>query len=100
RDSEGSLTQLRPTATEVGTAYRVDDAVRRYNVFVKTTFPRHLTLDGLRVAVDCANGSAYSVAPEVLSELGASVVALAVDPDGENINRDCGALHPEALARS
>ena len=69
-------------------------------MFVKNTFPRHLTLDGLRVAVDCANGSAYRVAPEVLSELGASVMPLAVDPDGENINRDCGALHPEVLART
>src|SRR5439155_18518532 len=98
--SDNSIAQLRPTATEIGKAYRVDDAVGRYNVFVKNTFPRHLTLDGLRVAVDCANGSAYRVAPEVLSELGASVTARAVDPDGENINRDCGALHPEALARS
>ena len=98
--TDGSIDKLRPTATEIGKAYRVDDAVGRYNVFVKNTFPRHLTLDGLRVAVDCANGSAYRVAPEVLSELGASVTARAVDPDGENINRDCGALHPEALARS
>jgi phosphoglucosamine mutase len=98
--SDNSIAQLRPTATEIGKAYRVDDAVGRYNVFVKNTFPRHLTLDGLRVAVDCANGSAYRVAPEVLSELGASVAALAVDPDGENINRDCGALHPQGLART
>ena len=98
--SDNSIAQLRPTATEIGKAFRVDDAVGRYNVFVKNTFPRHLTLDGLRVAVDCANGSAYRVAPEVLSELGASVVPLAVDPDGENINRDCGALHPEVLART
>src|SRR3989441_11633246 len=98
--TDRSIDKLRPTATEIGKAYRVDDAVGRYNVFVKNTFPRHLTLDGLRVAVDCANGSAYRVAPEVLSELGASVTARAVDPDGENINRDCGALHPEALARS
>jgi phosphoglucosamine mutase len=98
--SDNSIAQLRPTATEIGKAFRVDDAVGRYNLFVKNTFPRHLTLDGLRVAVDCANGSAYRVAPEVLSELGASVVPLAVDPDGENINRDCGALHPEVLART
>jgi phosphoglucosamine mutase len=98
--SDNSIAQLRPTATEIGKAFRVDDAVGRYNVFVKNTFPRHLTLDGLRVAVDCANGSAYRVAPEVFSELGASVVPLAVDPDGENINRDCGALHPEVLTRT
>jgi phosphoglucosamine mutase len=98
--SDNTIAQLRPTATEIGKAFRVDDAVGRYNVFVKNTFPRHLTLDGLRVAVDCANGSAYRVAPEVLSELGASVVALAVDPDGENINRNCGALHPEGLVQA
>ena len=98
--SDNSIAQLRPTATEIGKAFRIDDALGRYNVFVKNTFPRNLTLDGLRVAVDCANGSGYRVAPEVLSELGASVVALAVDPDGENINRDCGALHPERLAQA
>jgi phosphoglucosamine mutase len=68
-------------------------------VFVKNTFPRHLTLEGMRIAIDCGNGSGYRVGPEVLSELGASVVALGTDPDGENINRGCGALHPESLAR-
>jgi len=95
-----SIDHLRPTATEIGKAFRVEDAGGRYNVFAKSAFPRHLTLDGLRIAIDCANGSGYRVAPEVLSELGASVTALAVDPDGENINRDCGALHPENLARA
>jgi phosphoglucosamine mutase len=98
--ADDSIARLRPTATEIGKAFRVDDAVGRYNVFVKNTFPRHLSLDGLRVAIDCANGSGYRVGPEVLSELGADVVALGVDPDGENINRDCGALHPERLARA
>jgi phosphoglucosamine mutase len=98
--TDDSIAKLRPTATDIGKAFRVDDALGRYNVFAKGTFPRHLTLDGLRVAIDCANGSAYRVAPEVLSELGASVVALAVDPDGENINRDCGTLHPETLVRT
>src|SRR5262245_55970941 len=67
--SDKSIDRLRPTATEIGKAFRVDDALGRYNVFVKNTFPKHLTLDGLRVAIDCANGSAYRVAPEVLSEL-------------------------------
>lgn len=95
-----AMAKLRPTATEIGKAFRVDDAVGRYNVFVKNTFPRHLTLDGLRVAIDCANGSAYRVGPEVLSELGAGVTPLGVDPDGENINDHCGALHPEGLARA
>jgi phosphoglucosamine mutase len=92
-----SIDALRPTATEIGKAFRIDDAVGRYNVFVKSTFPRHLTLDGLRIVVDCGNGAAYKVAPEVLEELGAQVIARGVEPDGENINQDCGALHPEAL---
>jgi phosphoglucosamine mutase len=92
-----SIDTLRPTATEIGKAFRLDDAVGRYNVFAKGTFPRHLTLDGLTVAIDCGNGAAYKVAPEVLEELGARVVSLGVDPDGENINRGCGALHPQAL---
>lgn len=93
------IDSLRPTATEIGKAFRIDDAVGRYNVFAKNTFPRHLTLDGLRIAIDCANGAAYRVAPEVLSELGASVAAIGIDPDGENINRDCGAVYPQALSR-
>ncbi len=97
---ESSLDHLRPTATAIGKAFRIDDALGRYNVFVKNTFPRNLTLEGLKIAIDCANGSAYRVAPEVLSELGASVVAIGVDPDGENINRNCGAVHPEGLART
>ena len=91
------IDHLRPTAQEIGKAFRIDDALGRYNVFVKNTFPRELTLDGLRVVVDCANGAAYRVAPEVLAELGASVAAIGTDPDGENINRDCGATTPAAL---
>jgi phosphoglucosamine mutase len=92
-----SIDALRPTATEIGKAFRIDDAVGRYNVFAKNTFPRHLTLDGVNVVIDCGHGAGYKVAPEVLEELGARVVALGVEPDGENINRDCGALHPQAL---
>jgi len=92
-----SIDALRPTRKEIGKAYRIDDAVGRYNVFAKNTFPRHLTLDSLTVAIDCAHGAGYKVAPEVLEELGARVVTLGVDPDGHNINRDAGALHPEHL---
>src|SRR4029077_19738495 len=92
-----AIDALRPTATEIGKAFRIDDAVGRYNVFVKNTFPRHLTLDGLRIVIDCGHGAAYKVGPEVLEELGADVVALGVDPDGLNINLECGALHPEGL---
>lgn len=91
------IDDLRPTATAIGKAFRVDDAEGRYNVFVKTNFPRHLTLDGMKVVVDCANGAAYKVAPDVLRELGADVIAVGVEPDGENINLNCGALHPQQV---
>ncbi len=93
----GSIDHLRPTASEIGKAFRIDDALGRYNVFAKNSFPRHLALDGMQVVVDAANGAGYRVAPEVIEELGASVTTLACEPDGENINRDCGALHPENL---
>jgi len=92
-----TIDHLRPTAGEVGKAFRIDDANGRYNVFVKNSFPRHLTLDGMKIVVDAANGAGYRVAPEVLEELGARVTTLACEPDGENINRACGATHPEAL---
>ena len=85
----------RPTATEVGKAHRIDDALGRTVDFLKGTFPGDLTLEGLKVVVDCANGAAYRVAPEVLGELGAEVVPVAVDPDGTNINLDCGSMYPE-----
>jgi phosphoglucosamine mutase len=93
-----SIDHLRPTASEIGKAFRIDDALGRYNVFVKNCFPRHLTLDGFKIAIDAANGAGYRVAPEVVEELGAHVFPLGCEPDGENINRDCGALHPEGLA--
>src|SRR5213594_414563 len=85
----------RATAGEIGKAFRISDAVGRYIVFLKNTFPRHLTLEGLKIVVDCGHGAAYRVIPEVLSELGAEVLPIGVQPDGENINRRCGALHPE-----
>ena len=92
-----SIDTLRPTATAIGKAFRIDDAVGRYNVFAKNTFPRHLTLDGITLAIDCAHGAAYKVAPEVMEELGARVIPLGVEPNGENINLGAGALHPEHL---
>lgn len=92
---KGELDRYRPTASEIGKAFRISDAVGRYIVFLKNTFPRHLTLEGLRIVLDCGNGAAYRVAPEILSELGAEVISLGVHPDGENINRDCGSLYPE-----
>jgi len=93
------LHSLRPTASEVGKAHRIDDAVGRYVVFLKNTFPSNLNLDGLRIVVDCANGAAYRVAPTVLEELGAEVIPIGVEPNGENINADCGSLYPERISR-
>lgn len=92
--------EIRPTATKIGRALRLDDARGRYIVFLKNTFPRELTLEGLTIAVDCANGAGYRTAPEVLAELGAKVISLGVSPDGKNINAKCGALYPEHLAKT
>ncbi|MBI3398361.1 MAG: phosphoglucosamine mutase [Deltaproteobacteria bacterium] len=89
----------RPTASDIGKAHRIDDAIGRYVVFAKNTFPKELTLDGLKIAVDCANGAAYKVAPEVFYELGAEVFPIGVKPDGENINDKCGSLYPEVVAK-
>jgi phosphoglucosamine mutase len=83
------------TGAGVGSAVRIDDAVGRYIVYSKNTFPRELTLNGVRVVIDAAHGAAYKVAPAVLAELGAEVIALGVKPNGRNINRNCGAMHPE-----
>jgi phosphoglucosamine mutase len=83
---------------KIGKAVRLDDAEGRYVQFVKHTFPKDRTLDGLRIVVDCANGAAYRAAPQVFEELGADVTPLFVEPDGRNINADCGALHPEKVA--
>jgi phosphoglucosamine mutase len=94
----GELAELRAGPDEIGRARRVDDAEGRYVVFLKNTFPRDLSLDGLRVVLDCANGAAYKVGPTVLGELGAEVFELGVDPDGRNINDGCGSLHPERTA--
>jgi phosphoglucosamine mutase len=92
----------RPVAVDsasIGKATRIDDATGRYIVFLKNTFPRDLTLEGVRVVIDCANGAAYKVAPEVLRELGAEVFAVGHTPDGTNINLECGSTHPEATIR-
>jgi phosphoglucosamine mutase len=94
----GELERLRAEPEAIGRARRIDDAEGRYIVFLKKTFPLELTLDGLRVVLDCANGAAYKVGPTMLSELGAEVFPIGVEPNGRNINRDCGSLHPERLA--
>ncbi|HEX9147288.1 MAG TPA: phosphoglucosamine mutase [Candidatus Binatia bacterium] len=92
----GETEQDRPTAAKIGKAFRIDDAMGRYIVFLKNCFPRHLTLEGVRIVADCGHGAAYRVVPDMLEELGAEVIPIGVQPDGENINRRCGALHPEA----
>jgi phosphoglucosamine mutase len=92
--------EFRVPPGELGRAKRLDDAGGRYMEFVKASFPRRLRLDGLKVVVDCAHGAAYKVAPTVLWELGAEVVALGVAPDGLNINRDSGTMAPQAMQRA
>jgi len=94
------IESLRPTAEEVGKAFRVDDAIGRYIVFLKNTFPRELDLTGLKIVLDCAHGAAYRVAPAVLEELGAQVFAYGVKPDGTNINAGCGSTCPEVISRA
>jgi phosphoglucosamine mutase len=89
-----------PRGVGIGRAWRVDDAAGRYAVYCKSAFPREATLEGVKVVVDCANGAAYKVAPEVFEDLGATVVTLGDEPDGTNINKRCGALHPEMLAET
>jgi phosphoglucosamine mutase len=91
------IDSLRPVATEVGKAYRIEDAVGRYVVYLKSVFPKDLDLVGMKIVLDCANGAAYKVAPAVLEELGAEVISIGVKPNGTNINDGCGSLHPEVM---
>jgi phosphoglucosamine mutase len=93
----GEIENIRPTAEAVGKAVRIDDALGRYIEYAKSSFPRSLTLEGLRVVVDCGHGAAYKSTPCVLRELGAEVMVFGNQPDGTNINRDCGSMHPEGL---
>jgi phosphoglucosamine mutase len=86
--------------TALGRVARVDDSQARYVEIAKATFPRRLSLAGLRVVIDCANGAAYKVAPVVLYELGAEIIKVGVDPNGMNINEECGSTHPEAMVRA
>lgn len=84
----------------IGRAKRIDDAAGRYIENVKSSFPRGLRLDGVRIVIDCANGSAYHVAPSVLWELGAEVIRLGCEPDGTNINDHCGSTHPDVICKA
>jgi phosphoglucosamine mutase len=92
------MESLRPVADEIGKAARIDDAKGRYIVFLKATFPKRFTLDGIHLVLDCAHGATYGVAPHVFEELGAKVTSIGIKPDGKNINHECGALHPEVMA--
>jgi phosphoglucosamine mutase len=94
---EGDAAALLAPADRIGRAKRIDSAQERYIEFAKRTLARNIGLDGLRVVIDCANGAAYQVAPDVLWELGAEVVKIGVEPDGHNINEKCGSTEPDAL---
>lgn len=91
------LDNVCPTGEHIGTAKRIDDAVGRYIEFVKASFPKGMRLDGLRIVIDCANGAAYRVGPNTLSELGADVIAIGNQPDGLNINNGVGSVFPEEM---
>ena len=95
----GEIEAIRPTAGKVGRAKRIDDALGRYVEFAKQSFPRALTLEGVRIAVDAANGAAYKSTPCILRELGAEVIVAHDTPNGRNINRDCGSTHPDEIQR-
>jgi phosphoglucosamine mutase len=98
--ASGELQSARAAPDEIGQARRIEDETGRYVVFLKHTFPKDLSLEGMRIAIDCAHGAAYRVGPLVLGELGAEVLPLGVEPNGRNINAGCGALHPEAVAEA
>src|SRR6201991_4763363 len=96
---DSDLSKRLAKSNSLGRAKRIDGVQDRYIEFAKRTLPRNLSLDGLRVVVDSAHGAAYRVAPAALWELGADVISIGVEPDGFNINRDCGSTAPEAMCR-
>jgi phosphoglucosamine mutase len=95
----GEIENIRPTATKIGKAYRIDDALGRYVEFAKQSFPRGFTLESLRIAIDCGNGAAYKSSPCILRELGADLVVINNHPNGTNINANCGSTHPEQIQK-
>lgn len=96
----GQLPGMVPQPQEMGRAYRLEDAAGRYIVFLKNTFPRALSLEGMKIVLDTANGATYRVAPELFTELGADVTVIHNEPDGLNINEGCGSQHTEDLRRA
>ena len=97
--TSGRIRDIRPTADDIGKARRIDDARGRYIVFCKNTFPDNLSLEGLKIVVDCSNGATYKIAPIVLSEFGAQVTTIHCDPNGTNINDNCGSQHTQDLRK-
>ena len=95
----GEIENVRPSAGEIGRAVRVDDALGRYIEYAKASFPRGLTLEGVKIVLDCGHGAAYKSSPCVLRELGADVIVFNNQPDGKNINENCGSMHPEAMCK-
>ncbi len=91
----GGIESIRPTSDQIGKAVRIDDALGRYIEYAKASFPKKLTLEGIRVVVDCAHGAAYKATPSVLRELGAEVIVYGNSPNGMNINDGCGSMHPQ-----
>ena len=96
----GEIENIRPTATKIGKAFRIDDALGRYVEFAKQSFPRGRTLESLRIAVDCANGAAYKSSPCILRELGAEIYVVHNAPNGTNINATCGSTYPSEIQRA
>jgi phosphoglucosamine mutase len=96
--ASGEVSQTSVPPDEIGQAERIEDARGRYIVYLKNTFPRDLTLEGMRIVIDCANGAGYRTGPTVLRELGAEVFEMGCEPNGRNINKDCGSLYPERAA--
>ncbi|PAF54261.1 phosphoglucosamine mutase [Helicobacter sp. 13S00482-2] len=97
-DDQDLIESSYKTGLEIGNSKRIDDVIGRYIVHIKNSFPKNLTLQGIRVVVDTANGAGYKVAPTIFSELGADVVVINNKPNGQNINEQCGAMHPLSLS--
>jgi len=95
----GEIENVRPSSEQIGRAVRVDDALGRYIEFAKSSFPKGLTLEGVKIVLDCGHGAAYKSSPSVLRELGAEVIVYGNAPDGKNINENCGSMHPEAMCK-
>ncbi|MCB4752491.1 MAG: phosphoglucosamine mutase [Sulfurovum sp.] len=95
-----AIEEAQVTGKSIGKSKRIDDVIGRYIVHIKNSFPKPLTLAGLRIVIDCANGAGYIVGPTILQELGAEVIVIGNSPNGFNINEGCGAMHPEKLANT